>query len=205
MVTRLFVRPAFALVLCCALAAPALAQTKAQQDADTAEVGNYRLTMEGFNKMAQAMQIMATELKNDPRFKEQQQLSQEIEQLENKDEPTEADQKRLEELQARVDEIDASAGGDLMGNAKSLDEMEAGAKKFPPLAKGLQQAGMTPREYATFMLAFIQASFAYGFQQSGMAPDTTKLTPVQQANIKFIADHEAEIKKLQESWGELGK
>lgn len=204
MVTRLFVRPALALALCCGLAAPTFAQTKAQQDADTAEVGAYRLTMEGFNKMAKAMQIMAREMMNDPKYAEQKRIADEIEQLENKEQPTEAEQKRLEELQARSDEMEA-AEGDLMGNAKTLDEMEAGAKKFPPLAKGLQEAGMAPREYATFMLAFVQASFAYGFQQSGMAPDASKLTPVQQANIKFIAEHEADIKKLQESWSQLGK
>lgn len=204
MVTRLFVRPAFALLLCCGLAAPSLAQTKAQQDADTAEVGAYRLTMEGFNKMAKAMQFMAREMMNDPKYAEQKRIADEIEQLENKEQPTEAEQQRLAELQARSDEMEA-AEGDLMGNAKTLDEMEAGAKKFPPLAKGLQEAGMAPREYATFMLAFVQASFAYGFQQSGMAPDASKLTPVQQANIKFIAEHEADIKKLQESWSQLGK
>lgn len=203
MPTRLFVRSFLATLLCSVVAAPSFAQAQ-DQDADVKEVSSYRLTMEGFTKMSKAMQVMARELKNDPRFAEQARLQKEVDALESKDEPTEADQKRLEELQARLEQMDNDDNG-MFDNAKSLDDMEAGAAKFPPLAKGLQEAGMAPREYAKFMMAFIQASFAYGFQKSGMAPDASKLTPIQQANIKFVADHEEDIKKLQQSWAELGK
>ena len=64
---------------------------------------------------------------------------------------------------------------------------------------------MAPREYATFMMAMMQVAFAYGFQKSGMKVEEAKLTDAQQANVKFIEEHQAELLKLQEEWKALGK
>ncbi|HWK09399.1 MAG TPA: hypothetical protein VNR64_05075, partial [Vicinamibacterales bacterium] len=82
---------------------------------------------------------------------------------------------------------------------KTIDEMAAKIKTFPPLANALSKEGVAPREYAVFTLAVLQAGMAAGMQKAGMLK---QLPPgVNSENVKFILDHEAEFKKLQESFG----
>jgi hypothetical protein len=38
-----------------------------------------------------------------------------------------------------------------------------------------------------------------------MKVEDAKLTDVQQANVKFMEEHQAELQKLQEEWKALGK
>jgi hypothetical protein len=81
--------------------------------------------------------------------------------------------------------------------------MEALIRKFPPMANGLRKAGMSPREYATFMLAMVQASMVAGFRKSGMIKE---LPPeVNPENVKFVEEHEAELKAMQAEWEKLSK
>jgi hypothetical protein len=75
--------------------------------------------------------------------------------------------------------------------------------KRPPLANALRKSGMAAREYAKFMMA-VMVALAYGFQKSGMKVEGAKLTDVQQPNVKFVGEHQAELQKLQEECKGLG-
>ena len=200
-------RALLVLVFFATAAGTAAAATQASSqstDPDLKEVSSYRLTMEAINKIDQVTRAMAEELKQDPKMRQRMQIEQELETLNKKEEPTEADQKRIEQLQAQSEQMEKDEPA-LFDNANSLSEMEAAIQKYPPLANALRKNGMAPREYAKFMMAMMQAAMAYGFQKSGLKVEDAKLTDVQQANIKFIEEHQAELQKLQEEWKTLGK
>ena len=143
-------------------------------------------------------------MKTDPHFQTLQGVAGEIAALGKKDDLTEADQQRLEKLRADKESLENSADNVLnMGNADSLDEMEAQIQKAPLMANALQSAGMPPREYAKFMMAIIQASMVAGFKKAGMMKE---LPPgVNPENVKFIEEHEAELKAMQAEFEKLAK
>jgi len=180
----------------------ALAQPKAAQtDPDTREIAQYRLTMEGVHKVAAATRAMAAEMKNDPRVLEMKKLDEQIQALETKEERTEAEEEQLEKLNARQEELERAFGGMIGSNPKSLSDMAARIEKVPAMAKALRAAGMTPREYSTFMLAMMQAAMVAGFQKSGMVKEIPK--DVNPENVKFILDHEKELQALQKEMQSL--
>ena len=170
-------------------------------DPDTREIAQYRLTMEGVHKVAAATRAMAAEMKNDPRVLELKKLDEQIQALEAKEERTEAEEEELQKLNARQEELERGVGAMLGGNPKSLSEMTAQIEKVPAMAKALRAAGMTPREYSTFMLALMQAAMVAGFQKSGMMKEIPK--DVNTENVKFILDHEKELQALQKEMQSL--
>lgn len=185
--------------------AAAASQTASQAaDPDLKEVSSYRLTMDAVNKVDQVTRAMAAELKQDPKMRQRMAIEQELETLNKKDDPTEAEQQRIQQLEAQREQMEKEEPA-LFDNTNSLSDMEAAIQKFPPLANALRKTGMAPREYAKFMMAMMQAALAYGFQKSGIKMEDAKLTDVQQANIKFIGEHQGELQKLEEEWKALGK
>jgi hypothetical protein len=70
------------------------------------------------------------------------------------------------------------------------------------MANGLKAAGMAPREYATFMMAMLQASMVAGFKKSGMLKEIPK--DVSAENVKFIEEHQKELEALQKEFQGLG-
>jgi hypothetical protein len=190
----------------CALAialslSPAQAPPKLVADADLRELSTYTLTMENVNKFARVQKALIEVAKQDPRYAEEMKLKAELEALRKKDETTEADDKRMETIQARLETLESQDNnvGPNMNNAKNLDEMAASVQAFPPLMAVLRKEGLTAREYSKFMLAMLQAGFAAGLQKAGLL----KTTPegVNPANIKFVLEHEEELKKLQGGGG----
>lgn len=189
-------------VLFIALASsPLLAQKKGDSDADMKAIEAYHLSMEKMNALDHAMHDMAVELKKDPRFQKHMKEEAELSALQDKENATAADQKRIEELQAASDRFDAEMA-DVMGNGESIAAMEAGIKKLAPLANALQKNGISPREYATMTLALLQAGMAAGFKKSGQLK--TLPPGVNAENVQFVLDHEAEIQRLQQTWAALG-
>jgi hypothetical protein len=191
-------RIATALSLILSLAAGTAAQ---MPDADMKELSSYRLTMETVNKVQSATRVMIAELKKDPKFQVRQKLQAEVESLEKKDELTEAEQQRVEALKEQIEKMDDEDFG-IMNGAKSLDEMEARMKRSAPLMRGLQQAAMPPREYAKFMMAMVQAAMVAGFKKSGMKEIPPGINP---ENVKFVEEHEAELKAMQQEMEKLIK
>jgi len=170
--------------------------------ADAKELASYRLTMETVKKVQTATRAMITELRNDPKFQRQLKVEAEIEALRKKDELTEAEQQRLLALEEEKEQLEESTDLNL-GSATSLDEMEASLKRSPVVANALAQARLAPREYGTFIMAMIQASMASGFKKSGMIKELPK--DVNPENVKFVEEHEAELKAMQAEFEALSK
>lgn len=170
--------------------------------ADAKELASYRLTMETVKKVQTATRAMITELRNDPKFQRQLKVEAEIEALRKKDELTEAEQQRLLALEEEKEQLEESTDLNL-GSATSLDEMEASLKRSPVVANALAQARLAPREYGTFIMAMIQASMAAGFRKAGMIKELPK--DVNPENVKFVEEHEAELKAMQAEFEKMGK
>ena len=190
-----------------ALLVTTMAGAPAAQDpqlaaADAKELASYRLTMETVKKVQTATRAMITELRNDPKFQRQLKVEAEIESLRKKDELTEAEQQRLLALEEEKEQLEESTDLNL-GSATSLDEMEASLKRSPVVANALAQARLAPREYGTFIMAMIQASMAAGFRKAGMIKELPK--GVNPENVKFVEEHEAELKAMQAEFEALSK
>ncbi|MGH9371796.1 MAG: hypothetical protein ACRD15_09735 [Vicinamibacterales bacterium] len=172
-------------------------------DADAKEIGSYLLTTSALSKVVNVNRTLVEQLSQDPRVREAMGVEAEIAAIEKKDEATEEDEKRLEALRARREELENSVDNPLGGDSQSLSEMEARIRKYPPLMQALQKEAMPPREYATFWMAFVQAAFVQGFKKSGMLKE---LPPeVNPENVRFIEDHAAEIEAMRKEFEALGK
>ena len=178
------------------------AQDRAQADADVREVTAYRLTMESVNKAAAAMRLVAAELKKDPRYQELATVKAELEALRKKDELTESEEARIEQLTAREEQLESTLDNKGLAKSDTLSDMEASLKAEPVFAGALAKAGIPPREFAKFLLAMFQASFAAGLQKAGTIKELPK--EVNAENVKFVLEHEAELKTLQEEMKALG-
>lgn len=196
-------------------ATPLLAQTK-----DEKELAAYTLTLATLNKVVAATRAMSKEMLNDPRFQQLRKfddqiasIEKEVEALEAKDELSKADEAKLESLNAQLDkareakdqaEEAMSAGSPNMNNAQSLDDMERGIAAIAPMARALKSAGLTPREYAKFTMAMLQAGMIHGFSKGKV--DYAKLPAgVNPENIKFIEAHKAELDAMQKEFAALEK
>jgi hypothetical protein len=186
-----------AVVIALSLAAP-VAQTRGPADADLKELSTYTLTMETLNKVDRAMRTAVAEMRKDPKFQEIERLKGELEALKKKDETTEEEDRRMETLGLRIEELESAATPLKMNDAATISEMAANIQKEPRLAGPLQREGLTPREFSKFMLAMIQAGFAAGMQKAGLLKTTPEGT--NPANIKWVLDHEAELQKMQQAW-----
>jgi hypothetical protein len=176
-------------------------QSAPQADADAKEIAAYRLTMDTLKKVQVATRAMVEEMKKDPKLQKGMKLEAEIKALQQKEELTEAEQARLDALREEREQLETDDTN--LGNAQSLSEMEARIKRFPAMSNGLRQAGLSPREYATFMLAMVQAAMVAGFKKSGMLKELPK--DVNAENVKFIEEHEAELKAMQAEFEKLSK
>ncbi len=172
-------------------------------EADAREITAYRLTSAGLTKVVNVNRALVQQMSQDPKVQEVVQVAAEIASLEKKEELSEADDTRLEKLRARQEALEESADNPLGGDSKSLSEMEARIRNYPPLMQALQQEGMPPREYAKFWLSFIQAAFVQGFKKSGLLKE---LPPdVNPDNVTFIEEHAAEIEAMQKEFEALGR
>ena len=180
------------------------AQGQRPSDADLKEIAKYQLSMETVEKVKVATRAMIAEIKKDPKYQRLLKLEAEIDALEKKDDRTEAEDAKLAALNEEKEKLESSSDGPLsLGQANSLTEMEANIRKSPPIANALQSAGMSPREYATFMMAMIQASMVAGFKKAGMMKELPK--DVNPENVKFVEAHEAELKAMQAEFEKLAK
>jgi hypothetical protein len=189
--------PALAAIL---LAAP----VAARQSADDLAVRNFKLSMAVVQKLDAVHRALAAAVARDPRGAQLRKLRAELEALEAKDEPTEAEQKRMETLAGEIERLEESlAGGVDFSEANSLSEMSRMIEASPLLAGAVRQGGITPREFATAHLALIQSLLTHQLMKSTGTREVPKDASAD--NIKFIADHEAELSTILESWEKLGK
>jgi hypothetical protein len=175
-------------------------------DADMKEIQAYKLSLPVFKQIVTATRSMMEAVKKDPRYGQMLKLKAELKALEAKEEPSDADMARREQLEAQIDELENSVPK-LSNQNASLSEMAASMQKEPIVANALKSAGLGAREFATFMLAFFQASMIHGMQKGGMVKEIPKelANTVNLENIKFVSEHEAEISTLMKEMEALTK
>ncbi len=181
---------------------PAFAQLPGANDPDAKELAAYRLTVPVLSKVLQATNNLADAAKNDPRFKKRAALKAEIKKLEEKEAPTEADEARLERLQADLEKMESVFP---KADAQTLSEMAAAMQKEPLFAQALAGAGLAPREYAKFLLAYMTSGMVAGMMEQGVIKEVPKelATTVNLENIKFIQAHKAELAAFQKAMESL--
>ena len=186
-------RLALTLSITALVAAPVFAQLPGLNDPDAKELAAYKLTLPVLDKVVVATKNLVTAAKNDPRFKQQAAVKAEIKKLEAKEEPTEADDARLEKLRADLERMDYSLLPDTQ--ASTLSQMDAAMRKEPMLANALTSAGLTPREYAKFLFAFMSAGAVAGMLEQGVIKEVPKelASSLHPENIKFFQTHKAEV------------
>ena len=198
------VRSVLVACLVVSLGGVSAAQIPGLSPADSKELASYELTMDTAKKVFGAIRLMMVEMKKDPKVQALMKTEAELEALEKKEELTDAESERLEKLrelreqqkEAVDNTVFASEG---LQRADSLDAMEAEIRKHPKAAALLAQAGVSPREYAKFMMASVMAGMVAGFQKSGMIKDLPKelSASINPANIKFMEEHGAELEQMQ--------
>ena len=196
-------RIALGLLASLCVAVPTFAQKPGANDPDAKELAAYQLTMPALNKVLQAAKNLADAAKNDPRFKKQAALKAELKKLEAKEEPTEADEARIEKLRADIETMGNSIFPD--ADTQTLSQMAAAMEKEPLFAKALASAGVTAREYAKFVLAYMSAGMVVGMMEQGVIKDVPKelATSVHPDNIKFFQAHKAEMQAFQKAMESL--
>jgi hypothetical protein len=183
------------------LALVACGKAAAAQDADMKELSAYRLTKENLDRYGTVMKALFVEIKKDPRFAEMGKLQAELERLSSKDDPTAADERRMEELEARLEQLEEAT--DLAMNEDSLSDMEARIRTDPALSAAVKAGGMAPREYAKFTLVLLQASMVVGMQRAGLLKELPK--DIAAENVRFVEQHEKELAALQRQMEALGE
>jgi len=122
----------------------------------------------------------------------------EIEALKKKDERTEAEDQKLEALEAQERQIDEQTPNPLsLNDAGTLNDWAAKLQKDRVVAAALQKEGMTATAFSRAFAALIQAGLAAGLQKAGIKQTPEGTNP---ANVKLLIDHEAEIARLQQAW-----
>lgn len=192
---------ATAVVLAATMAAPA----PQERNRDLQEVLDYRLSMTSLKQIEAVYAALAAEMQKDPEFRKLRTLRREYERLSDKDELTEAEAGRLEELEAELEALEESEDERSplpdLDDSSSLDELTQQIQNEPLLAAAVAKAGMKPREFATAQLAFFNTMIAYAFVKSGTI---TELPPgVSKENVEFLRTHEAEIEALTKQWDTL--
>lgn len=179
---------------------PQSAAAKVRSDADMKELATYTLTMDTLNKVDRVIQRVTAEMKKDPKVIETTKLKAELKALTDKDDTTEAEDKRMETIRERLEALESSDDNNSMsvGDGQDLNAMAAKIQALPAAASALRAEGLSAREFSKFMVALLQAGLAAGMQKAGLIKTTPEGT--NPANIKFMLEHEAELQKMQKAW-----
>ena len=156
------------------------------QSADDKELLQYRLTPEVLSKVDALAKAYAANLAKDPAVKRRLDARREIAALEKKDELTEAEEKRLQQLEVIVGDQGMDPGID----GGSLTQIAAQFGKIPAMAAALKSTGVLPRDLAKFTVTATQAALVVGLGAKNLPPG---LAP---ENVKFAAANRAELERI---------
>jgi hypothetical protein len=173
----------------------------AQVDADMRELQSYRLSMAKIRQMNDAYMAFFKSLQSDPKFVALQKAREELRALENKEELTAADERRIEQLEKQVEDAEEVVSPSA-GEQQTLADMARTIESQPRFAEAVKRAGLTPREFAKIQISLMQAMFAHGFKKSGAVKELPKEVPAE--NVKFVEEHEAELTAMAKQWETLG-
>lgn len=94
-------------------------------------------------------------------------------------------------LAEKLESATADDDDDIAGMAAKYD-------RVPVLKSALASAGFTSKEFATFILSYMQAAMAYGFMTQG--PENMRIKEVPKGtpkeNVDFVRTHQALIQQL---------
>ena len=175
----------------------ARAKQNAQVDADMRELQAYRLSMPKVRQMNDAYLAFFKSLQSDPKFVALQKAREELRALEEKEELTEADERRIEQLEKQVEDAEDIISPS-SSEQQSLADMARTIESQPRFAEAVKRAGLTSREFATIQIALMQAMFAHGFKKAGAVKELPKEVPAE--NVKFVEEHEAELTAMAKQW-----
>lgn len=167
----------------------------AQSAKDQQELKDYKLTMEVINRIAKANQAATQARSKDPKRQKLAKQMAELAALEAKDDPTEAEQERMAVLEdeiERFEDDDAPVLG--LNGAATISDYARYVDANPALAAAVRSVGLSSREYATAMLALVEASIAHEF----MKLQKTKQAPpgISPHNLEFVRTNEKQIAAL---------
>jgi hypothetical protein len=162
------------------------------QSADDRELMQFRLTPELLTQVEAVATAFDANIARDPAMKRKLDAQREIAVLEKKDDLTEAEQKRLEDLQAA-----AGDGIDLGINGGSLTAMSAQLSKVPAMAAALKSAGLAPRDMAKFIVTAVQTAMIVGLQQQGLPVPPGAAGE----NVRFVMANQASIERINKLLG----
>jgi hypothetical protein len=172
--------------------APAAAQANTDA-ADTREVQGYRLSMPKLNQLNQALADLYRQRDADPAYQQRLKKKKELATLSEKDELTDAEQERLDQLSREVEEAEQEEEGP-DDKDQSLSGMARRMSADPRVAGALKRASLAPREAATMQLALLQVALAVGLQESGATKEISK--DVNPENVKFFKANRAAIEAM---------
>ncbi len=180
------------LVRLAAMGLLAVSLDAAAQSADDRELLQFRLTPELLTKAEAVATAFGANAERDPAMKRKLDTKREIARLEDKDDLTEAEQKRLEDLQAAAgDDVDLGINGG------SLSDISAQLQKVPAMNAALKSAGMAPRDMAKFIVTAVQAAMIGGLQKQGLPVPPGAAGE----NVKFVLANQASIERINKLLG----
>ena len=200
---KMFALPVTIALTLVAMTAPSIAAQgrNAANDAEARELYAYRLTMDGLHKYENAMRAFFAEAQKDPRYQKQIALKKDIEALKANEDPSDADQQKLELLEQQLEQAESSTDNDEFSRANSVTEMAAAISKNAMFSTALSSVGLTPREYSVMTLVLFQSAMWAGMKKQGLAKELPK--DVNPANVAFMEQHEAEFAAMQQRFKAL--
>jgi hypothetical protein len=176
------------------LAAAPGSPAAAQGDADTREVMAYSLTLPKLKQLNDAFADLERQRAADPAYQALLRKRRELAALSEKEDPTEAEIERMEQLEEEIAEAETEEEGISLDESPSLSAMADRMAADPRVAGALRRANLPPREAATLLLAYFQAAFTAGLLESG---DLTEIPEgVNAENVKFIRTNQAALAAL---------
>src|SRR5438105_3108927 len=109
-------------------------------DPDMAELAAYRLNTATLQKVLVATQAFGQALESDPKYKTFMAAQKELKALQAKDDPTAADEARIEALEQQLEQM--SNAMDDGGDAQTLADMERKIVAMPHMPDALARAGL---------------------------------------------------------------
>ncbi len=189
----------FLAVGCWAAAGPGAAAAPVQADRDLQEVQGYRLSMDVVRKLTAVYKAAAAAEAKDPRRQQIAKKKAELKALEDKEEPTEAEQEKMAALADEIERLEESADSSVsLDGVTTLTEMARRLDGVPAFAAAVRGAGMTTREFATAQLALLQTGIAHALLKS--SPGKQPPPGVSKENLEFMRLHEQEIEALRATW-----
>jgi hypothetical protein len=163
-------------------------------DADAREVRAYTLTMPKVRQLNQVMLDLKKQQEADPAYRALQQKKKELAALEQKDEPTEAEEERMARLGEEIAAAEQAEEDEQDDGPKSLSELAQRMAGDPRIAGPLKRAGLAPREAAVMQFALLQAGFTASMLESGTIKEIPK--EANAANVRFYQANKTELEGL---------